>query len=144
MLFDAIFVTAFFLTWALLGGLVWLALSIRRHAVGAIWACPFGPIGGMGGGVLLPMLGLEDGLGVGLSMIGALIGAALLTGTAFRVWDKYDFAGRLASLAQPRFTAPDSSRDGLHNRVPAGDGGSTAIDSESVEADGDQPQREES
>ena len=144
MLFDAIFLTAFFLTWALLGGLVWLAWSIRRDAVGAIWAFPFGLIGGMGGGVLVPVAGLDDGLGVGLSMIGALIGAALLTGAAYRVWDDYDFAGRLIQLAQPRFAVNDGSNDATQDASPASDEDAPAIDSESVQASDDEPQSEES
>ena len=144
MLFDAIFLTAFFLTWALLGGLVWLVWSIRRQAVGAIWAFPFGLIGGLGGGVLLPVLGLDDGLGLGLSMIGAVVGAGLLTGAAYRVWDDYDFGGRLTNLSQPPFAATDASHDTSHDTGPASDEGGPAIDSESVEADEDQPQHEES
>jgi uncharacterized membrane protein YeaQ/YmgE (transglycosylase-associated protein family) len=136
VLFDAIFLTAFFLTWALLGGLVWLVWSIRRDAVGAIWAFPFGPIGGMGGGVLLPLVGVDDGLGLGLSMVMALIGAALLTGMAYRVWDDYDLGDRFANLAQPRFAPSDAD--------PPSDEDRPAIDSESVEADQDQSYPEES
>jgi hypothetical protein len=152
VLFDAIFLTAFFLTWALLGGLVWLAWSIRRDAVGAIWAFPFGPLGGIGGGVLLPVIGVDDGLGLGLSMVAALIGAALLTGTAYRVWDDYDLGDRFAGLAQPRFVSRDASRDtscdarheASHDAGLASDEAGPAIDSESVEADDDQPPPEES
>lgn len=144
MLFDAIFLTAFFLTWALLGSLVWLAWSVRRNAVGAIWAFPFGLLGGMGGGVLLPLLGLDDGLGVGLSMVGAPVGAVLLTGAAYRVWDDYGLGRRFANLAQPNFAPPDASPDAVRDSGLASDEDGPTIDSESVEADDDQPPPKES
>ena len=89
MLFDAIFLTLFFLTWILLGGLPWLAFSLRRRAEGALWALPFALLGGAGGGVIVPLLGLDDGVGVGISMIGAVIGGAALAAAAFSAWDTY-------------------------------------------------------
>ena len=94
MLFDAIFLTLFFLAWVVLGGLPWLAWSVRRRAFGAIWALPFALLGGAGGGVLVPLLGLDDGIGVGVSMATAVAGGALLTWAAYAAWDTYDLARR--------------------------------------------------
>ncbi len=115
-MFDAIFLTAFFLTWALLGGLVWLAWSIRRRAYGAIWAFPFAVLGGMAGGVVVPLLGLDDGTGVGVSMITAPAGGALLSWAAYAVWDLYELGARFQSLSlrapqnASRDTQPPSER----------------------------------
>ena len=89
MLFDAIFLTLFFLTWTLLGGLVWLVWSVRRRAYGAIWALPFALLGGAGGGALAPVAGLDTGVGVGVSMLAALVGAAAMTAAAYWAWDTY-------------------------------------------------------
>ena len=101
MLFDAIFLTLFFLTWLLLGAIPWLVLGVRRRADGALWALPFALLGGAGGGVLVPLIGLDDGWGVGLSMLGALLGGATLTGTSLRVWDDYALGRRFARWATP-------------------------------------------
>lgn len=90
MLFDALFLTLFFLTWLLLGSLPWLVISVRRRAYGAIWALPFALLGGAAGGVIVPAAGLDDGVGVGLSMLGAVLGGAALTWAAYRTWDAYD------------------------------------------------------
>jgi len=98
VLFDAIFLTLFFLTWALLGLLPWLLQSVRRQAHGAIWAFPFTLGGGAAGGALIPLLGLDTGAGIGVSMLTALAGGALLSGLAYRVWDQYYLGPRLARL----------------------------------------------
>lgn len=126
-MFDVIFLTLFFLTWALLGGLVWLGGAVRRGAHGALWALPFGPLGGAAGGVLVPVLGLDNGVGVGVSMLGALAGAAVLTALAYRVWDDYDLAARFRRLA---------ARDPF--RVPpalTGDGDTASIQSPQPDPD---------
>lgn len=104
MLFDAIFLTLFFLAWVVMGGLPWLLWSVRRRAFGAIWALPFALLGGAGGGVLVPVLGLDNGVGVGLSLATAVAGGALLTWAAYAAWDTYDLARRFQRwrLGQPR------------------------------------------
>ena len=101
MLFDAIFLTLFFLTWVLLGAIPWLAIGLRRRAHGALWALPFALLGGAGGGVLVPLIGLDDGWGVGLSMLGALLGGAALTAASLRVWDDHALGRRFARWATP-------------------------------------------
>ena len=101
VLFDAIFLTLFFLTWLLLGAIPWLLISLRRRAHGALWALPFALLGGAGGGVLVPLAGLDDGWGVGLSMLAAPLGGAALTWAALRVWDDHDLGHRFARWATP-------------------------------------------
>jgi hypothetical protein len=97
VLFDAIFLTLFFLTWLLLGLLPWVVMGVRRRAQGALFALPFASLGGAVGGVVVPGLGLDNGVWIGLSMLAALLSGALLTWAALRAWDAYDvgryFAG---------------------------------------------------
>ena len=63
MLVDAIFIALFLLTWSVLGTLAWIALSLRRRAVGALFALPIALVGAIGGGAATPLLGLDDGAG---------------------------------------------------------------------------------
>ena len=108
MAFDAIFLTLFFLTWVILGALPWIAWSAHRHAHGALWALPFAWLGGAAGGVIVPALGLDNDVGIGVSMITALLGGLLFTGTAYWVWDTSDlgrFFDRLA-VQQPAIPQP--------------------------------------
>ena len=90
MAFDTIFLTLFFLTWVILGALPWIIWSARRHARGALWALPFAWLGGAAGGVIVPAVGLDNDIGIGVSMITALLGGLLLTATAYWVWDTSD------------------------------------------------------
>ena len=99
MLFDAIFLTLVFLAWGVLGLLPWVALGLRRRAHGALWALPFALLGGAAGGVLVPLLGLDTGAGIGVSMATAPAGSALLSALAFRVWDRYHLDRRFARFA---------------------------------------------
>lgn len=113
MIFDAIFLALFFLTWLLLGLLAWLALSLRRHARGALWALPFALLGGAAGGVLVPLTGLDNGWGVATSMPAALLGGALLGAAAFRVWDEQALGARFA-----RWATPDTASDAVASDQP--------------------------
>ena len=109
MLFDAIFLTLFFLTWVLLGGLPWVLLSVRRRAYGALWALPFALLGGAGGGVIVPAAGLDNSLGVGISMLGAVAGGWALSWAAYRVWDEYAIGRYFARWGPPADTiSPDA------------------------------------
>ena len=119
MLFDAIFLTLFFLTWILLGGLPWIAVSLRRHADGALWALPFALMGGAGGGAVIPLLGPEDGMGVGISMVGALLGGGFLTGAAFRAWDTYDLGARFARWEVHSDPPPETHPPGPPRPTPS-------------------------
>ena len=143
MLFDAIFLTLFFLTWTIEGGLVWLAWSIRRRAYGAIWALPFALLGGAAGGVLVPALGLDDGVGVGVSMLIAPLGGAILTGAAYRVWDDFGLGERLAFLTvRPLEEAIGASDDAESTAAAdmqqASDDRAPSIDSADTEKPDDQ------
>lgn len=109
MLFDAIFLTLFFLTWVILGGLTWLAISVRRRGVGAIWALPFALLGGAGGGVIVPTAGLDDGVGIGVSMMAALAGGGALTWAAYRAWDEYEIGRSFARWGLPDEPSPVAS-----------------------------------
>ena len=129
MLFDGIILTLFFLTWSLLGSLPWLALSLRRRADGALWALPFALLGGTGGGGVIPLLGSDDGVGLGISMIGALLGGGFLAGTAFRVWDAYDLSARFSRWEVHPDPPPKPLPPCLPNPTP-GEHSAPTIDSE--------------
>ena len=123
VLFDAIFLTLFFLTWLLLAAIPWLLISLRRRAHGALWALPFALLGGAGGGVLVPLAGLDDGWGVGLSMLAAPLGGAALTWAALRVWDDHDLGRRFARWATPAAGEQSASpvdSPGDSDRPPSG------------------------
>ena len=100
MLVDAIFIVLFLLTWSVLGTLVWIALSLRRRAVGALFALPIALLGAIGGGAATPLLGLNDGAGIGVSMITALLGGALLCQLAFAAWDLLELGRLFLPLAR--------------------------------------------
>ena len=100
MLVDAIFIVFFLLTWSVLGTLVWIALSLRRRAVGALFALPIALVGAIGGGAATPLLGLDDGAGIGVSMVTALLGGALLCQLAFAAWDLLELGRLFLPLAR--------------------------------------------
>lgn len=106
MAFDAIFLTLFFLTWVILGGLPWIAWSAHRRAHGALWALPFASLGGAAGGVIVPAAGLDNDIGIGVSMITALLGGLLLTGAAYWVWDSSNLDRLFRRLAVQQRTPP--------------------------------------
>lgn len=63
--------------WGLLGFFAWTAATVfvrRRHILAALPLCV---IAGVGSAALVPALGRKDGLGLGLSLLMALVGAAL-------------------------------------------------------------------
>ena len=108
MTFDTIFLTLFFLTWVILGALPWIVWSARRRAHGALWALPFAWLGGATGGVIVPALGLDNDIGIGVSMFTALLGGLLFTLAAYWVWETSDlgtFFDRLA-VNQPVVQQP--------------------------------------
>ena len=109
MLFDAIFVALFLLTWGTLGALGWIWLGVRRRAAGAIFALPAALLGAMGGGAAAPLLGLDDGLGIGVSMITALAGGLALCRLAFGVWDRLELGRAFRPLARRRCADRDRS-----------------------------------
>lgn len=100
MLFNVIFLILFVATWSVLAALSWIALSLPRRARGSLWAAPFAVLGGIGGGALVPLAGLDNQLGIGVSMISALSCSALTCWLAFLVWDAFDLGQRFARLAR--------------------------------------------
>ncbi|MCY3557477.1 MAG: hypothetical protein OXH13_02370 [Chloroflexi bacterium] len=102
MLFDAIFLILFVATWLLISSLSWIALSLRRRARGSLWAAPFAAAGGVGGAVLVPVAGLTNELGVGVSMVAALAGSGLACWLGFRCWDRFGLDRRFAGWSRRR------------------------------------------
>lgn len=100
MLVNAIFLFLFAGAWTFLAVLSWILLSIPRRARGALWAAPFAWLGGVGGGALVPLAGLDNQLGIGVSMIAALVCSAVLCWISFRVWDSFDLARIFAPWAR--------------------------------------------
>ncbi|MCY3923023.1 MAG: hypothetical protein OXG27_11615 [Chloroflexi bacterium] len=95
-----IFLILFVATWALLSMLSWIALSLPRRARGALWAAPFALLGGVGGGALVPLAGLDNQLGIGVSMISAVICSGVGGWLSFQVWDAFDLGQRFARWAR--------------------------------------------
>ena len=100
MLVNLIFLILFVAAWSFLAMLSWIALSIPRRARGALWAAPFAWLGGVGGAALVPLAGLDNQLGIGVSMIAALLGSALACWLSYRAWDEFDLGRRFAPLAR--------------------------------------------
>ena len=96
MLFNVIFLILFLAGWGTVGMLVWIGLSLRRRALGALWAAPFALAGAIGGGALTGVIGWD----VGWSFAVAALGSALLGALAFRVWDAWDLGDRFVSWAR--------------------------------------------
>ncbi|MDE2891048.1 MAG: hypothetical protein OXN86_00880 [Chloroflexota bacterium] len=95
-----IFLILFVATWSLLSMLSWIALSLPRRARGALWAAPFALLGGIGGGALVPLAGLDNQLGIGVSMISAVICSGVAGWLSFQVWDAFDLGQRFARWAR--------------------------------------------
>ena len=100
MLVDVIFLILFAAAWSFLAMLSWIALSLPRRARGAIWAAPFAWIGAIGGGALVPLAGLDNQLGIGVSMIAALVCSAASCWLSMQVWDAFELGERFQRLAR--------------------------------------------
>ena len=96
MLFNVIFLILFVAGWSAVGLVAWIGLSLRRRAVGALWAVPFSWLGAMAGGILTGVVRLD----VGWSFLGAALGSALLCSLAFRAWDAWNLGDRFASWSR--------------------------------------------
>ena len=114
MLFNALFLFLFFAAWCALGALAWIPLSLRRRSAGALFALPFALAGGAAGGAAVPLLGLDTGTGIGVSMVAAPCGGALLCWLGYRAWDALDLGERFAGWA--RGTGGGSGRGGVSSR----------------------------
>lgn len=95
-----IFLILFVAAWSFLALLSWIALSVPRRAQGALWAAPFAFLGGIGGGALVPLAGLDDEVGIGVSMIAAVVCSALACWLSYRAWDEFDLGQRFRRFAR--------------------------------------------
>jgi hypothetical protein len=59
--------------WGLPGVFAWTAATVVSRGHHTLIALPLCVIAGMGGGALVPALGRKDGLGLGLSLLMALL-----------------------------------------------------------------------
>lgn len=100
MLVDLIFLVLFAAAWLFLAMLSWIALSVRRRAVGALWAAPFAALGGIGGGAMVPLAGLDTQLGIAVSMLSAFCCAGLACLLSFRAWDAFALDKRFAKWSR--------------------------------------------
>lgn len=71
--------------WAVLGFLAWTAVTVIRRGRHPLVVLPFCLAAGIGAGALVPALGRKDGLGLGLSLLTALVGGVLAAVLAARV-----------------------------------------------------------
>jgi hypothetical protein len=78
------FLLFFFLLWGMGGLLPWTVAAVWRRGRGVVLALPLAPIGGMGVGVLTPLLGADDGRGFLVSLAASVMGGALAT--AAGIW----------------------------------------------------------
>ena len=76
---DVIFLALLVGIWAILGLMPWLVLAVRRRGRGVLIALPLAIAGGIGGGVLVPAVGLRDVLALILSVGAALVGGLALS-----------------------------------------------------------------
>lgn len=71
--------------WGLLGFFAWTAATVVTRSHRALLALPLCVIAGVGGGALVPALGRKDGLGLGLSLLMAVLGGALAAALFLRL-----------------------------------------------------------
>jgi hypothetical protein len=76
---DIIFLALLFTLWVILGFLPWLALAVLRRGRGVLIALPLAIAGGIGGGVLVPAMGLRDVMALILSLGASLLGGLALS-----------------------------------------------------------------
>ena len=100
MLFNVIFLILFVAAWLFISMLSWIALSLPRRARGALWAAPFAGLGGIGGGALVPLAGLDNQLGIGVSMIAACVGSGTMCFLAYLIWDNWRLDKRFAAWSR--------------------------------------------
>jgi len=79
MSFEVLAMALLFFVWAVLGGIPWLVIALRRRGRGVLALLPLAAVGGIGGGALAPAVGFRDVLAVALSILAALLGGLALT-----------------------------------------------------------------
>lgn len=78
MLFTLIFVTLYVLGWLALGFVPWLVLSVITRGRAGLRYLPLSMFTGVAGGLAVPLLIRDDGLGLTLSFVAALVLPTLL------------------------------------------------------------------
>jgi len=73
VLFSAIFITLYVLGWLALGFVPWLVLSVITRGNAGLRYLPLSLFVGVVGGLLVPVLIRDDGLGLILSFVLALV-----------------------------------------------------------------------
>jgi hypothetical protein len=79
MSFDVLALSILGLLWAVLGALPWLAVALWRRGSAVLALLPLAAVGGIGGGVLPPALGLRDVPALLLSLLFAVAGGLALS-----------------------------------------------------------------
>ena len=78
MLFELIFISIFVVGWLILGFFPWLALSVATRGHAGLRTLPLSLFAGVIGGLAVPFLIRDDGLGLILSFVAALAVPSLL------------------------------------------------------------------
>jgi len=79
MSFDTLALAILFFVWAALGAVSWLAVALWRRGSAVLALLPLAAVGGIGGGLLPPALGLRDAPALLLSLLFAVGGGLALT-----------------------------------------------------------------
>ena len=79
MNFDVLALTVLCLIWAAFGVIPWFVVAYRRRGRGVLALLPLAVVGGIGGGVLPPALGLRDAPALLLSLLFAVGGGLALS-----------------------------------------------------------------
>jgi len=91
VLFDAIFLTIFFGAWALCGFIPWLVLSVATRGNAGLGMLPLCVFTGIVAGPAVPLLGLDNGTGIWVSLLAALVvPAALLAVRRFSLGSRHE------------------------------------------------------
>ena len=79
MSFDTLALAILFFVWAALGAVSWLAVALWRRGSAVLALLPLAAVGGIGGGLLPPALGLRDAPALLLSLLFAVGGGLALS-----------------------------------------------------------------
>lgn len=77
-MFTAIFLSLLLSAWLILGFLPWLAFSVATRGNAGLGMLPLCLLTGVIAGLAVPLFGKDDGAGIWLSMVAALVAPALL------------------------------------------------------------------
>lgn len=77
-MFTAIFLSLFFAAWLFVGFLPWLAFSVATRGHAGLGMLPLCMLTGVIAGLAVPLLGKDDGAGIWISMVAALLAPTLL------------------------------------------------------------------